>query len=572
MISNKQELVEALAHPRHYEHKHLGQILFQTGIINSRQLKEAILEQTNNAPGERLGRIIKRLGFASDHQIRNALSCCLEIPYVHLSEFDIDPNVLKHIPAEFARSHALIPLMLYEDRLVVAMEDPSNSETLNMLHFMSGHVIEHVLGAAEEIDYAISQHYGTSDIEDVLKNLPINTSTNSWEEQQAIKLATDRPTVRLINNLIIDAVTRKASDIHIRPGEHVVDILFRIDGSLLKIRTFDKKMLPAAVARIKIISGMNIAEHRLPQDGRSKTRHKDHDIDLRISIMPTIHGESVVLRILDTSTSLKNINTIGFSPNDAELFSQLVNKNSGLILVTGPTGSGKSTTLYAALQEIKKREINIITVEDPVEYHIDGILQIQVNPSIDYTFARALKNILRHDPDSIMIGEIRDAETAKMAVESSLTGHLVLSTLHTNSAASTITRLLEIGIQSYLLNSTLLAILAQRLVKRNCQHCLEIETVPAVLRKALKIADDEVFYKGKGCDACHGTGHAGRLAAYELLEITPEILELIQPKANATDIEKAAIQCGMKPLTEHALSLARQQLTSLEEVYRVRLS
>lgn len=572
MISNRQELTDALAHPCHYEHKHLGQILFQTGIINARQLKEAITEQTIHAPNERLGAIFKRMGFASDHQIRNALSCCLEIPYVHLTEFDIDPEVLKHIPAEFARTHSLIPLMFHKDRLVVAMEDPSNSETLNMLHFMSGHVIEHVLGVSEEIDYAISQHYGTSDIEDVLNTLPINTHSNNWEQQQAIKLATDRPTVRLINNLILDAVTRKASDIHIRPAAQSVDILFRIDGSLIKIRTFDKKMLPAAVARIKIISGMNIAEHRLPQDGRSKTRHKDHDIDLRVSVMPTIHGESVVLRILDTSTSLKNINTIGFSPNDAELFSQLVNKNSGLILVTGPTGSGKSTTLYAALQEIKKREINIITVEDPVEYHIENILQIQVNPSIDYTFARALKNILRHDPDAIMIGEIRDSETAKMAVESSLTGHLVLSTLHTNSAAATITRLLEIGIQSYLLNSTLLAVLAQRLVKRNCPHCLEQEAAPAVVRKALNISADEVFYKGKGCDACHGTGHAGRLATYELLEITSEIRDLIQPKANTTEIEKAAITCGMKPLTEHALSLARQQLTSLEEVYRVRLS
>ncbi len=572
MISNRQELTDALAHPCHYEHKHLGQILFQTGIINARQLKEAITEQTIHAPNERLGAIFKRMGFASDHQIRNALSCCLEIPYVHLTEFDIDPEVLKHIPAEFARTHSLIPLMFHKDRLVVAMEDPSNSETLNMLHFMSGHVIEHVLGVSEEIDYAISQHYGTSDIEDVLNTLPINTHSNNWEQQQAIKLATDRPTVRLINNLILDAVTRKASDIHIRPAAQSVDILFRIDGSLIKIRTFDKKMLPAAVARIKIISGMNIAEHRLPQDGRSKTRHKDHDIDLRVSVMPTIHGESVVLRILDTSTSLKNINTIGFSPNDAELFSQLVNKNSGLILVTGPTGSGKSTTLYAALQEIKKREINIITVEDPVEYHIENILQIQVNPSIDYTFARALKNILRHDPDAIMIGEIRDSETANMAVESSLTGHLVLSTLHTNSAAATITRLLEIGIQSYLLNSTLLAVLAQRLVKRNCPHCLEQEAAPAVVRKALNISADEVFYKGKGCDTCHGTGHAGRLATYELLEITSEIRDLIQPKANTTEIEKAAITCGMKPLTEHALSLARQQLTSLEEVYRVRLS
>lgn len=572
MISDRNELADALAHPRHYEHKHIGQILFQTGILTAPQLKEAILEQANHSPKERLGRIIKRMGFANDHQIRNALSCCLEIPYVQLNDFDLDLEILKLVPAEFARTHTLIPLMMFNDKLVIALEDPSDAETLNMLHFISGHMVEPVLGSAEEIDYAISKYYGTSDIEDVLNNLPINQQSNSWEEQQAIKMATDRPTVRLINNLILDAVNRKASDIHIRPGEHNVDILFRIDGSLIKIRTFDKKMLPAAVARIKIISGMNIAEHRLPQDGRSKTRHKDHNIDLRISIMPTIHGESVVLRILDTSTSLKSINTLGFSEADAELFSQLVNKNSGLILVTGPTGSGKTTTLYAALQEIKKRAINIITVEDPVEYHIDEILQIQVNPTINYTFARALRNILRHDPDAIMIGEIRDEETAKMAVESSLTGHLVLSTLHTNSAAATITRLLEIGIQSYLLNSTLLAVLAQRLVKRNCPHCLVEETIPITLRKALKIKDDEVFYKGSGCDHCHDTGHAGRLAVYELLEVSSSIRQLIQPGANASDIEKAAIDAGMIPLTQHALSLARQKLTSLEEVYRVRLN
>ncbi|WP_197479755.1 GspE/PulE family protein, partial [Oleiphilus sp. HI0132] len=323
--------------------------------------------------------------------------------------------------------------------------------------------------------------------------------------------------------LIADAVTRRASDIHIRPKEKSVDILYRIDGSLLKIRNFDIKMLPAAVARIKIISGMNIAEHRLPQDGRTKITSKDKSIDLRVSIMPTIHGESVVIRLLDTSTSINNIDAIGFNEKDSELFTQLVNKSSGLILVTGPTGSGKSTTLYAALESIKQREINIITVEDPVEFHIDDILQIQVNNAIDYSFARALKNILRHDPDAIMIGEIRDEETAKMAVESSLTGHLVLSTLHTNSAASTITRLLEIGVQAYLLNATLLAVLAQRLVKRNCPHCLEEEQVSPIVRKALGLSEDEVFYQGAGCDNCHMTGHKGRVAVYELLTLSPDI-------------------------------------------------
>jgi len=570
LITNKQQLSESLEQTKKFEHRNLGQVLFQTGIITSKQLKEAISEQKKNN-GELLGHIIFRLGFATDHQIKNALSCCMEIPFVQLDNFEVEINELRHIPADFARTHVIIPIMIHKERLVVAMENPSDSETLDMLYFMSGHVIEPVLSSARDIEYAISQHYGSSDIEDVLNDLPYANKTTTQEEQLAIKLASDRPTVRLIHNLIMDAITRKASDIHIRPRKHDVDILFRMDGSLVKVRNFDKKMLPAAIARIKIIGGMNIAEHRLPQDGRSKVKHKGKTVDLRISIMPTVHGESVVLRILDTSESLKRIEDIGFNEQDSALFSQLVNKSSGLILVTGPTGSGKTTTLYAALQSIKKRDINIITVEDPVEYLIEDTLQIQVNASIDYTFARALRNILRHDPDAIMIGEIRDEETAKIAVESSLTGHLVLSTLHTNNAASTITRLLEIGIQSYLLNSTLLAVLAQRLVKKNCQHCLEEESVPSVIRESLGISEDEVFFKSTGCSVCHETGHAGRVAVYELLVITPEIRDLIQPKVNASDIEKVAIAGGMQPLTEHALYIARQQLTSLEEVYRVRL-
>jgi type IV pilus assembly protein PilB len=571
LISNKQQLTQSLETDRVYEHRKLGEVLFQTGMITINQLKESLIEQKKNNKNELLGHIIARLGFATDHQVRNALSCCMEIPFVQLNEFDIDVSELKHIPAEFARSHSVFPIMVHKDRLVVAMEFPSDSETLDMLYFMSSHVIEPVLSSAEDIEYAISKHYGSADIEDALKDLPNSGKANNWEEQQAIKLASERPTVRLIHNLITDAITRQASDIHIKPKVHDVDILFRIDGSLIKIRSFDKKILQAAVARIKIIGGMDISERRLPQDGRAQINNKGHTVDLRISIMPTIHGESVVLRILDTSTSLKRIEDIGFSVQDAELFSQLVNKSSGLILVTGPTGSGKTTTLYAALQSIKQRDINIITVEDPVEYHVDDILQIQVNASIGYTFARALRNILRHDPDAIMIGEIRDEETAKIAVESSLTGHLVLSTLHTNNAASTITRLLEIGIQSYLLNSTLLAVLAQRLVKKNCPHCLEEESITPLVRKTLNIAEDEIFYRGAGCDTCHGTGHAGRVAVYELLTVTPEIRDLIQPKVNASDIEKVAIECGMKPLTEHALYIARQQLTSIEEVYRVRL-
>lgn len=570
-ITCSSELVVALDKPRNFQRKHIGEILLQTGIITEPQLKQAINEKSTKYPQDRLGVVISKLGLASEAQILNALACCLEVPFVTLSAFEISQDLIDQVPAEFARAHSLIPLLIHAERLIVAMEDPTDTDTLNMLHFITGRIIEPVIAAREDVDLAISQHYGPSDDEEVLKELPIDTKLTHWEEQQAQKLAKDKPTVKLIHNLIIDAINRHASDIHIRPKENDVDILFRIDGSLIKIRSFDKSLLAGSVARIKIIGGINIAEHRVPQDGRTKIKAKDKIIDLRISIMPTIHGESVVLRILDTTASLKSINDIGFSKQDSNTFTRLVNKSSGLILVTGPTGSGKSTTLYAALQELKQREINIITVEDPVEYHVDDILQIQTNSSIGYTFAKALRHILRHDPDAIMIGEIRDEETAKIAVESSLTGHLVLSTLHTNSAAATVTRLLEIGIQPYLLNSTLLAVLAQRLVKKNCPHCLEEEMIPKETRQELGLGIDELFYKGRGCDQCHHVGYNGRLAVYELLTIDSEIRKLIQPKVNSIDIETVAVKNGMTPLTGRAIAMARQQLTSIEEVYRVRL-
>lgn len=571
-VSCSHELKIALDKPRQFQHQHIGEILLQRDVITSRQLKQAINEKSTKFPHDRLGKVISKLGFASEQQILNALAYSLEIPFVSLSDFDIPEDLLDQVPAEFGRAHSLLPLVKHAERLVVAMEDPTDTDTINMLHFITGHVIEPVISTPEDIKLAISKHYGPSDDEEVLRELPVESKLTYWEEQQAQKQAKDKPTVKLIHNLIVDAINRRASDIHIRPKEKTVDILFRVDGSLLKIRTFDKSLLPGSVARIKIIGGMNIAEHRVPQDGRTKIKTKDKVIDLRISIMPTIHGESVVLRILDTSASLKSINDIGFTEKDARLFTQLVNKSSGLLLVTGPTGSGKSTTLYAALQEIKQQDINIITVEDPVEFHVDDILQIQVHSNIGYTFAKALRHILRHDPDAIMIGEIRDEETAKIAVESSLTGHLVLSTLHTNSAAATVTRLLEIGIQPYLLNSTLLAILAQRLVKKNCPHCLEEESIPIEVRQQLGIEINEIFYKGRGCEQCHHIGYSGRLAVYELLTISPEVRKLIQPTVNSADIEAAAINSGMVPLTERAIEMARQKLTSIEEVYRVRLS
>lgn len=570
-ITSASELIELLDRPKPSGYHPVGEILLGAGIITATQLTEALKIKSNAGNNEKLGKILHRLGYASQSDIIKAVSLNLHIPCVNLQKIQLDAHITEFIPATFARTHNLVPVVKHNDKLVVAMEEPLDNDTINMLHFMTGHMIEPVLATPEDIELTISQIFGPSDDEDVLKTLPSYQEKENLAEYQAKKLAEDKPTVRLVQNLILDAIHRKASDIHIRPKEHEVDIIFRIDGTLIPIRSVAKSVLPAVVSRIKIIGGMNIAERRIPQDGRTKVKTQDKNIDLRISIMPSIHGESVVIRILDTSAGMKSLSEIGFTAKDEAIFRTLVQKSAGLILVTGPTGSGKSTTLYAALQEIKSTNINVITVEDPVEYHIDDITQIQVNNATDYTFARALRNILRHDPDAIMIGEIRDEETAKMAIESALTGHLVLSTLHTNSAATTVTRLLEIGIPSYLVSSTLLAILAQRLVKKNCPHCLQEEIVNPSMKAALQLNQDETFFKGTGCDLCHNTGYRGRMAVYELLVINDDIRKLIKPTADSTAIEKAAIGNGMINLTQQALSLARARKTSLAEAYRVRL-
>ncbi|MEX0827417.1 MAG: GspE/PulE family protein, partial [Haliea sp.] len=335
--------------------------------------------------------------------------------------------------------------------------------------------------------------------------------------------------------------------------------------------SFTKGLLSAVVGRIKIIGRMDIAERRLPQDGHAKIIDNGNAVDLRISVIPTVNGESVVIRLLNTQQGLKSIKELGFNENDAETFINLLNKSYGIILVTGPTGSGKSTTLYAALQEVIKSNLNIITVEDPVEYHIEGIEQIQVNTAPGFTFAKALRHILRHDPDVIMVGEIRDQETAKIAIESALTGHLVLSTLHTNDAPGAISRLLEMGIDPFLLNGALLGVFAQRLLRRNCPHCLAEENPEPRLLKALGITEPHKFYAGTGCEKCNDTGYRGRMAAYELLSITPSMHALIDRRAALEEIRGQAMKDGMVPLTQNALDQALQKKTSLAEVYRVRL-
>ena len=551
----------------------LGEILVRDGAVSEDALQKALAQQLND-PEVRVGQLLLQQGALTEAQLYRALAEKMQVPFVSLAEFDFDPAAISLLSPELARRYGVIPLYIEKDVLIVATDNPASTDLLDVLSFATGHMISLTVTTPEEIDYAISSFYAPFDEETVRQEAERlkRPDQDKADAAHLQRLGREKPVVRLVHNILLDAIRRRASDIHIRPLEHSADLIFRIDGNLIRIRDFPRAMLVSIVNRIKILGGMDISERRVPQDGRARIINRGQVIDLRLSIIPAIHGESVVIRILDVSHGMRALDEIGFNADDEQRVRNLLHQNQGLVLVTGPTGSGKSTTLYAAIQEVREENVNIITVEDPVEYHLDGINQIQVNPHTGYTFARALRHILRHDPDVIMVGEIRDGETARMAVESALTGHLVLTTLHTNSAASSVTRLLEIGVDSYLVSATLSAVLAQRLVKLNCRHCLEEEQVDDSVRAQLGVEASEPFQRGAGCEHCFGTGFHGRRAVYELLMMSPAIRSLVKPGIDPGAIETVARQEGMQSLTSQALSLAREGLIPLGEVYRVRLT
>ena len=556
-----------------YDSGRLGDLLVEKGIISQKQLNDAVTAQQLDRK-KKIGQILVEMGVVSEETVNAALAKGLGIPFVKLTGFDIDPHVLRLVSRELAQKHSLIPCMLYHDSLVIAIENAMDTEAIKMIRFTTGLQVLLTMATHEDIQQAIRNNYifqGQSLDIALVELSEQKPDEKEIDAQEIERLGKEKPIVKFVEGIILESINRRASDIHLRPGADGVEILFRIDGMLVAVRAFNKQLLPGIVSRIKILGQMDITERRLPQDGSARIGYHGSVVDLRISVIPTVDGESVVIRILNTNMGLKSISDIGFSVRDERLFTDLLHRSNGIILVTGPTGSGKSTTLYAALCEIIKQNVNVITVEEPVEYHINGIEQIQVNNVTGLTFAKALRHILRHDPDVIMIGEIRDQETAKIAVESALTGHIVLSSLHTNNAPSAITRLMEIGIQSYLLNASVLAVLAQRLIRRNCPHCIAEEEILPTSREALKLMPDEVFYRGRGCDRCNQTGYIGRLAVYELLLVTPELRLLIKPEANEEVLRQQAIRDGMIPLTENALAQARLRKTSLEEVYRIRL-
>ncbi len=496
-----------------------------------------------------------------------------DVPALAKLDFDPHPDAIAQVPGDVARRLRALPLTMRNHFIAVALEDAGDHEAIEELNFLCAPRVVAIAASARVIRDGIAEHYDR--IEDVAiagqLGLDPQSGRDDVADHDVERLSREQPVVRLVAELIATAVQRRASDIHVRSGALGADILYRIDGELLPVRRLMSALQPAVVSRIKVLANMNLAEHRRPQDGRATFPLGDgRQVDMRVSVLPAAHGESVVVRLLDASENLWTLDQIGLSANDRMRLDDVMARSYGMFLTTGPTGSGKSTTLYAMLMELRKKRINILTIEDPIEYNIDNVEQMQVNRAVDFTFASAMRNFLRHDPNVIMVGEIRDRETAGIAVESALTGHLMLSTLHTNSAATTVTRLLDLGIESYLLRSSLLAVMAQRLVRLTCTYCSEPETVDAHVRETMGVGSAEVFHAGRGCSRCEGLGMRGRRAVYELLVVTPAIRRLIVDDAEAELIQITAVEEGMIPITQAAIALAREGRISLAEARRVR--
>lgn len=500
---------------------------------------------------------------------RFALAVRLGYPAVRLRHYD-ERGAADAITPELARRLRAIPMQNSKGLMAVALENCEHPETLQQLNFLMRDRVVPMIATPRTIRECIAHFYDHDQDLAVAQQLGLDPSSET-PQREIERLAREKPVVRIVTDLIAEAVARRASDIHIRPGEHGADVLYRIDDELVPVRRFMRALLPAVVSRVKVLAAMNLAEHRKPQDGRTSFMLDDgRKVDLRISVMPAVFGESLVIRLLDTMESLWSLDQLGLSPADRVRLDDVMSHSHGMFLTTGPTGCGKSTTLYAMLLELRKQRINILTIEDPVEFYIEDIQQMQVNRAADFTFATAMRNFLRHDPDVIMVGEMRDRETAAIGVESALTGHLVLSTLHTNTAAATITRLLDLGVEAYLLRASLLAVMAQRLARLTCVHCKEVEHVAPHIRETLEVAPDEVFHVGRGCAHCEGLGVKKRRAVYELMVVTPAIQRLIVPGAEADLIHCTAIKEGMTPLTQAAVQLARSGAISLMEAWRLR--
>lgn len=555
--------------------KLLGELLLEQGRLTLEQLQEGLARQQE--AGGRLGRVLQERGFISEDDLLEALSAQLGIPWLSLADpsLNLYPAV-NHFPIKFMKQYRFFPLDISDGTLSLVMADPTDFYTLDDIRLRTGYELKVYLGSEREILAALDQHYGASSaMERIIRDIDDeSTGLQAEEDVEHLKdMASEAPVVRLVNLVITKAVEGRASDIHFEPFEDRLRVRYRIDGILMDAESPPKRLQAAIVSRVKIMARMNIAERRLPQDGRIRLQVAGRDLDIRVSTIPTIYGESVVMRLLDRSSVLLGLGELGFPARTKRQFETLVKKPHGIILVTGPTGSGKTTTLYAALRELNSTEKKIITIEDPVEYQLQGVNQIQVKPKIGLTFASGLRHIVRQDPDVILVGEIRDAETAEIAIHSALTGHLVLSTLHTNDAAGAITRLRDMGIEDYLVSSCLVGVLAQRLVRRICGGC-KVPYLPeeGELRE-LGLSADQVasfdLFKGQGCPECSFVGYKGRIGIYELLVVGEPIQRLILENADSNTIRQRAVELGMQTLREDGWEKVREGITTIAEVIRV---
>ena len=559
----------------------LGQLLLSKKIITEEQLSQAI--ELQRKEGGRIGSNLIKLGFITEERLVQFLSEQYGVPAIDLSKEEIDPSVVKYIPYEIAIKYMIFPVSKNGASLRVAMTDPSNIFAMDDIKFITGYDVEPVVAAESSIKEAINKYYEQSDtlqsvVEDMAgfddENLDLIQDKEDDVDISELKSAVEEaPVVKLVNLILSEAIARGASDIHLEPYEKIFRVRYRIDGVLYDIMQPPVKLKAALSSRIKIMADLDIAERRLPQDGRIKIKIRNKTVDLRVSTLPTLYGEKIVMRILDKSSLMLDLTKLGFEEKALKDFEKAIRSPYGMVLVTGPTGSGKTTTLYSALSTVNRVDVNIMTVEDPVEYNLPGINQVQVKEEIGLTFASALRSFLRQDPDIIMVGEIRDLETAEIAVKAALTGHLVLSTLHTNDAPSTISRLLNMGIEPFLVSASVILILAQRLCRKVCENCKEIEEIPEHVLRNIGFTEDEVktvkCYKGKGCNSCGGTGYKGRIALYEVMPVGEEIKDMIIKGANASELKKKAIELGMKTLRMSGLTKIKEGITSVEEVLRV---
>lgn len=594
----------------------LGEILVRNKVITLEQMKQALMEQKTH--GGRLGSNLIKLGFLDEKTLMGFLSKQYGVPFLDLSEVEIDEAAIKVVPWEVVKKHLIVPIKKQGNTLVIAMVDPSNHSAIEDLKFITNYHVEPILSTESAVRQAIQTYYISPAKKEPAKTAQIDPRQFSPDELEVGETAIDEgfdgaglvdveefdnlvsdavgklevvelaaeeapvedveaPIIKLVNGILTNAVRMKASDIHVEPYEKLFRVRYRIDGVLKPVMNLPMKIRNAVISRLKIMSRLNIAERRLPQDGRIKMRlGQRREIDFRVSVLPTLFGEKVVLRLLDKSSLQLDMTKLGFEPQALEHFQEAIHKPYGMVLVTGPTGSGKTTTLYSALADLNKETENIMTAEDPVEFNLMGINQVQVYPQVGLTFAAALRSFLRQDPDIIMVGEIRDLETAEIAVKAALTGHLVLSTLHTNDAPSTIDRLLNMGVESFLVASSLNLIMAQRLARRICPECKEEVQLPERALTEVGFAPEEAagvkLFKGKGCPSCSNTGYKGRVALYEVMPTTEEIKEIILRGGRAPELKREAIRQGMKTLRMSGLTKVKEGITTLQEILRVTLA